>query len=105
MEENVLGYAGQAAYTAACLLIGWLWRSLKVSRRDYALIRDGVTALLRDRLLERIELCIHKGYCSMEMREDIEKMNHIYRDLGGNGMIPPLMRAVTSLPTEPPGGK
>ena len=63
MESEIWGYIGQAAYTLGGLLIGWLWRSLKVSRKEYALIREGICALLRDRLLYRLEKCIDGGYC------------------------------------------
>ena len=63
MESEIWGYIGQTAYTLGGLLIGWLWRSLKVSRKEYALIREGVCALLRDRLLYRLEKCLDGGYC------------------------------------------
>lgn len=105
MESIIMSYAGQALYTVGCLIIGWLWRSLQTSRRDYGAIRDGVCALLRDRLMQRIEKCIHNGYCSKEMREELNDMYHIYKTLEGNGVIPPLMQRVMTLPLEPPNEK
>ena len=102
VTDILLPYIGQALYTAGCLLIGWLWRSLKTSRRDYAQIREGVCALLRDRLLQNIEKCIRNGYCSTEMRDDLDRMNKIYMSLGGNGIIPPLMKKAMELPPDPP---
>lgn len=102
MQDLLFSYAGQALYTVGCLLIGWLWRSLQTSRRDYGAIREGVCALLRDRLMQRIEKCIHNGYCSKEMREELTHMGGIYGALGGNGVIPPLMKKVMALPLEPP---
>lgn len=100
MESEIWGYIGQAAYTLGGLLIGWLWRSLKVSRKEYALIREGVCALLRDRLLYRLEKCLDGGYCSTEMRQDIDHMFYVYTKLGGNGVIPPLRKRVYDLPLE-----
>lgn len=101
MDELLITYAGQAAYAMGCFLIGWLWRSLKISRRDYTLIREGVCALLRERLLHRIEDRIEEGWCSTAMKDDIIKMNKIYRALGGNGAVPPLMHKLDDLPLKP----
>lgn len=104
MHDLLFSYTGQALYTIGCLLIGWLWRSLQTSRRGYGAIREGVCALLRDRLMQRIEKCMHEGYCPKSTREELNHMGDIYTALGGNGVVPPLMLKVMALPLEPPKG-
>lgn len=102
MEEMIIHYLGEALYILAGLSVGYLWHSLRVGRRDYGLIREGVCALLRDRLLHKLEKCLEGGYCTTEARDDINHMFSIYQVLGGNGTIPPLIRRVMSLPVDPP---
>ena len=90
MDEIVIHYIVETVYMVAGLAIGYLWRSLRTGHRDYGLIKEGVCALLRDRLLHKLE------------RDDINHMFSIYQVLGGNGTIPPLIRRVMSLPVDPP---
>lgn len=102
MDEIVIHYIVETVYMVAGLAIGYLWRSLRTGHRDYGLIKEGVCALLRDRLLHKLEKCLGGGYCTTEARDDINHMFSIYQVLGGNGTIPPLIRRVMSLPVDPP---
>lgn len=102
MDEIVIHYIVETVYMVAGLAIGYLWRSLRTGHRDYELIKEGVCALLRDRLLHKLEKCLEGGYCTTEARDDINHMFSIYQVLGGNGTIPPLIRRVMSLPVDPP---
>lgn len=105
MEAVFFHYIGEALYMIAGLAVGYLWRSLRAGRRDYGLIREGVCALLRDRLLQKLEKCEAGGYCSVEARDDIEHMFEIYTILGGNGTVKALCMRVRSLPSDPPKGE
>lgn len=102
MDEIVIHYIVETVYMVAGLAIGYLWRSLRTGHRDYGLIKEGVCALLRDRLLHKLEKCLEGGYCTTEARDDVNHMFSIYQVLGGNGTIPPLIRRVMSLPVDPP---
>lgn len=104
MESILLHYLSEALYMLAGLAVGYLWRSLRVGHRDYGLIREGVCALLRDRLLQKLEKCEAGGYCSVEARDDIEHMFKIYTILGGNGTVKALWMRVRALPSDPPKG-
>lgn len=105
IDDIIAQYAAQAVYTVACLGIGYLFRALRSGNQLFGLIAEGVCALLRDRLLHKLEKCESGGYCSIEARDDIEHMFHIYSALGGNGTIKTLKERVFLLPTEPPEGK
>lgn len=98
MDEIVIHYIVETVYMVAGLAIGYLWRSLRTGHRDYGLIKEGVCALLRDRLLHKLEKCLEGGYCTVEARDDINHMYDIYKVLGGNGTIPPLIHRVMELP-------
>lgn len=102
MEDVIWHYVGQAIYMLAGLAIGYLWRALRAGHRNYALITEGMCALLRDRLLHKLEKCEAGGYCSIEARDDINHMFDIYSDLGGNGTIKALKERVFLLPMEQP---
>lgn len=58
MDEIVIHYIVETVYMVAGLAIGYLWRSLRTGHRDYGLIKEGVCALLRDRLLHKLEKCL-----------------------------------------------
>ncbi len=105
MESILFHYLSEAVYTLACVAIGYLWRSLRTGHRDYGLIREGVCALLRDRLLQKLEKCEAGGYCSVEARDDIEHMFNIYTILGGNGTVKTLWERIRALPADPPKGE
>lgn len=101
MDEIVIHYIVETVYMVAGLAIGYLWRSLRTGHRDYGLIKEGVCALLRDRPLHKLEKCMDGGYCTVEARDDINHMYDIYKVLGGNGTIPPLIHRVMELPENP----
>lgn len=102
MEDVVITYAAQGAYTVAVLTVGYLWRSLKAARNDNALIKDGVRSLLRDRLIHKCEKCIAGGYCTTDYYNEIRAMYVDYHALGGNGTVTRLMNQVEELPHVPP---
>lgn len=105
MDEIIMSYAAQALYTGAVLLVGYLWRSLRIAKNDNLLIKDGVRALLRDRLIYKCEHCISDGYCSAGYHDEIRAMYVDYHALGGNGTVTRLMDQVKDLPHHPPTEK
>lgn len=117
MEEGFIErYALEALYTLIMFLIGCLWKAIKNAREetreenrrareDNRLIKEGLCALLKDKILQRYEKCTEGGYCSIELREDIEKMYTEYKAFGGNGVITNVMEKLRAMPTEPPEKK
>lgn len=103
MEDIVMSYAAQGLYTIAILAVGYLWRALKSARSDNLLIKDGVRALLRDRLIHKCEKCIDGGYCTTEYHDSVMEMYYDYEALGGNGVVKKLIDQINELPIKPPG--
>lgn len=102
MEDIIIHYVGEAIYTCTGLALGYVIRILQNERKKDALEREALCALIRDRLLHKIEKCLDGGFCSQEMRDNINHMFDIYTRLGGNGTIPPLIKRVMELPMKPP---
>lgn len=107
MEGIFWHYIGEALYMLAGLLVGYLWKALKARQheakeKDHSmeLIKEGMCALLRDKLLQKLEKCASGGYCSVEARDDIDHMFVIYKALGGNGTIKALRERVFTLPVD-----
>ena len=109
MEAVIYHYLGESLYMLAGLIVGYLWKALRARQyeakeRDKTLdlVKDGMCALLRDKLLQKLEKCAAGGYCSVEARDDIDHMYVIYKTLGGNGTIQALRERVFTLPVDKP---
>lgn len=110
MEPIIYHYIGESLYMLAGLLVGYLWKALKARQyeakekdKTLDLVKDGMCALLRDKLLQKLEKCAAGGYCSVEARDDIDHMYVIYQVLGGNGTIKALRSRVFMLPVDKEG--
>lgn len=110
MEAVIYHYLGESLYMLAGLLVGYLWKALRARQyearekdKTLDLVKDGMCALLRDKLLQKLEKCAVGGYCSVEAREDIDHMYFIYQALGGNGTIKALRERVFKLSLEKEG--
>lgn len=102
MEEIIIHYIGEALYASMGFALGYAIRMLKKKREKDDLEQEALCALVRDRLLHKIEKCLDGGFCSKEMRDNINHMFDIYTRLGGNGTIPPLVKRVMALPMKSP---
>lgn len=103
MTDIFLSFAGQAIYSLALLIAGYLWNEASKTRKDSKLVKEGVCSLLRDRIIHKYDKCMEAGYCSVNYLTDIEGMVATYTALGGNGIIPDLVAKIKALPTEPRG--
>ena len=61
------------------------------------LIKEGVKALLHDKILQKCESCIAAGKATTEEIEEIEYLNEPYRALGGNGTVKAALHKVHEL--------
>ena len=64
-------------------------------------MKDGVRALLRDRIRQKSEYHIKQGYCSLEDRDIIEAMYVPFHSLGGNSTTTEIKNKAYALPTSP----
>ena len=62
------------------------------------MIRNGITAVLRDRIVQAYMYYESKGYLPLKERENIYMMYVAYHDLGGNGLVTQLYNELNELP-------
>lgn len=62
------------------------------------MIRNGITAVLRDRIVQAYMYYENIGYLPLKERENIYMMYVAYHDLGGNGLVTQLYNELNELP-------
>jgi len=65
-------------------------------------IRDGVRAILRDRILQNYNHYCEKGWVPFYAMENMDNMYKAYHDLGGNGPITEIYHKFLQLPQQEP---
>ena len=63
-------------------------------------MKAAVQAILRDKLLQRFQLCRLQGYATSEERLNFESMYVQYHLLGGNGVMDDVRQKFFDLPME-----
>ena len=103
MEEIFKSVAPTLLAMIASTLLGYVsskYRQLKIENEA---IRDGLQAMLRDKLLGSCEYYIsEKGWCTPRSAENLHEMYKAYKNLGGNGMITDVFSEFQKLPHFPP---
>lgn len=82
-------------------VVAWLGRQGSVLKA----FRNGLQALLRDRIIQAFNYHTSKGYCRVHELENVVALYTQYKALGGNGTICKLVDRIKALPTAPPGEK
>ncbi len=72
----------------------------KQSQEEYAAIKAGVQALLRDRMIALHSHYEEKGWAPIYARENFIDMYVSYKNLNGNGVIEDIYQQFLTLPTE-----
>ena len=63
-------------------------------------MKAAVQAILRDKLLQRFEMCRLQGYATSDERQNFESMYAQYHSLGGNGVMDDVRQKFFGLPME-----
>lgn len=66
--------------------------------KESRMIRNGITAVLRDRIVQAYTYYESKGFLPLNERENIYLMYTAYHDLGGNGLVTQLYNELQELP-------
>lgn len=64
------------------------------------LIREGVQALLRDKLYEIHARCVSRGYATIDEKNNFENLYMRYHGLGKNGVMDSINEEMMELPTQ-----
>ena len=102
--ENWVGWL----FAALFAFMGWgfkrTFRMIKTDRKESSkanlAVRDGMQALLRDRIIHSYNKYTEQGYCPIYAKENVKRMYAPYHELGGNDVATELMEKILELPTE-----
>lgn len=101
MKEFLVKYWLEAVFSVILTVLSWAYRSLskrfKRKMQEDAAIREGVTALLHDRLYQECPQHIREGCVCVEDLKNIEYLYKAYHALGGNGTGTELYTRVKAL--------
>ena len=67
---------------------------------EYAALREGVCAVLRDRIVQSAINFHARGYANAAQKDNINKMYCAYHALGGNGIATHALEEIMDLPFE-----
>ena len=71
--------------SAVGLVVRLLYKQVKGDRVEQSLIKNGLLAILHDRLYILCNQLLEQGYCSVEDMKNLEHLHEGYSALGGNG--------------------
>lgn len=101
--ELVKAVLSAAIPAAVGYMLAWI-RAKQIDQRkadsEYKAIKDGMQAILRDRLIYYHGHYTEKGYAPIFARENFVHMYESYKELGGNGVIEDIHKQFMELPTD-----
>ena len=106
MRDWIIKYWLNALFGVATGALGWAVKRMrkrqKAQEAEQAAIKQGMLALLHDRIYSAYAECQKKGYASVEDLRNLDYLYQPYHRLGGNGTGTELFERVKKMPTEPP---
>ena len=79
---------------------GFVEIKYKKNRKTEEGIKEGVQALLKDRITQSYDHYKRAGSCSVYAKENIQDMYIQYEKLGGNGVIRKMVSELYNLPSD-----
>ncbi|HCW80508.1 MAG TPA: hypothetical protein DG942_05325 [Ruminococcaceae bacterium] len=102
MHDWIVRYWLGAVFSAVTGILCWAFHCWRRKRVMQAAIKDGMLALLHDRIYSIYRECVRKKYAAVDDIRNLEYLYYPYHTLGGNGTGTELFERVKSMPTEPP---
>ena len=101
MEDIFYKLLGQIVNALGGAIITLLWTMLRAKKRENDALKEGVQALLRDRIIQGYNHYSTKGWIPIYAMESIDACYKSYEELGENGVIDNLMSQLRELPNHP----
>lgn len=101
MGEQIVKYWVQEVLALMSAALGWLARKVHKWKLEQDLVKQGVLAILHDRLYQACQFYLQRGYCTIDDRDNMEYMFRPYKALGGNGTGEDLYNRCLALPYGP----
>lgn len=100
MVDFIIRYWVEELFAVIIMILTWVIRQLKTKKSEYRVLKEGMVALLHDRLYTACTFFLERGYCTLEDRSNLEYLYEPYQKLGGNGTGTRLYEKVMELPYE-----
>lgn len=100
MADIIVKYWVQEALALITAILGWLAKKIHIWKQEQELVKQGVLAILHDRLYQACQFYLQRGYCTLADRDNLEYMFRPYKALGGNGTGEDLYDRCLALPYE-----
>lgn len=100
MIEFITHYWLEVLFSALLAGCGIAYRVLAKKVREQDAIKQGIVALLRDRIIQAYNHYMEMGYCPIYALDNIHSLYEQYQNLGGNGTVTRLMEEIEKIPTE-----
>ena len=101
LVETIQKYWVQEVMTVITGALAWLARKVQKWKQEQDLVKQGVLAILHDRLYQACQFYLKRGYCTIDDRGNLEYMFRPYKALGGNGTGEELYNRCLALPYGP----
>ena len=100
--KSAIGPVVAAVAAAMTGAVRHIWKRQKEQAKQQEAMKDGMLALMHDRIFAIYAECQKKGFASVEDIRNLEYLYRPYHALGGNGTGTELYERVKKMPTEPP---
>lgn len=98
MVEFVVKYWLECLFGVVTAALTWGYKRLAKRVREQEAIKEGVLAILHDRLFQAGRYHILQGYISLEELKNVEYLYRSYHALGGNGTGTEIWERIKDLP-------
>ena len=89
MKDWVIKYWAEVGFTTLISFVTYwsnhIYKKFKASNEEQAYIKEGLMALLHDRLYQACQHYIHQDCITVGDLDNLEYLYKSYHDLGGNG--------------------
>lgn len=100
MIEFITHYWLEVIFSGVLAGFGVAFRVLSKRVKEQDAIKQGIVALLRDRIIQAYNHYMDKGYCPIYAQDNLHMLYEQYHSLGGNGTVTNLVGELKKLPTE-----
>ena len=101
MIDFISKYWIQELFAIIIAFMTWLFQRIRAWKKEQEVVREGIVAILHDRLYQACVVFMKQGYCSVDDRRNLESIYAPYHALGGNGTGSSLYEKCMTLPLEP----
>ena len=98
MKDFIAKYWVQEAMAAITAAVAFCLKKVYAWKNEQDLVKQGVLAILHDRLYQACRHHLQCGYCTLADRDNLEYMFRPYKALGGNGTGEELYNRCLALP-------